>query len=77
MNEKEMTEDTIAYVNNDGYINVGTTYAGFSGQLKYQLPQAKSYLEVGGVTFSNDRRFNWLERFMWKYLLGVKIRNVE
>jgi len=39
------------------------------------VSNTKSYLEVGEMIFGNSRRFNWLERKMWKYLLGVKITN--
>ena len=55
--------------NNDfGYdtINIG-----------YSLPKTKSRLKVGNLVIYNTHYFNWLERMMWKLLLGFDIENVE
>ena len=37
----------------------------------------KSRLTVGNLVIYNTHRFNWLERKMWKLLLGFDIENVE
>lgn len=37
----------------------------------------KSRLTVGNLVIYNTYRFNWLERKMWKLLLGFDIENVE
>ena len=39
--------------------------------------ETKSKLRVGNMVIHNTRRFNWLERKMWKLLLGFDIENVE
>lgn len=41
------------------------------------MPKTKSHLKVGNLVIHNTHRFNWLERKMWKLLLGFDIENVE
>ena len=41
------------------------------------MPETKSHLKVGNLTIHNTHRFNWIERKMWKLLLGFDIENVE
>jgi hypothetical protein len=37
----------------------------------------KSRLTVGNLVIYNTHHFNWLERKMWKLLLGFDIENVK
>ena len=37
----------------------------------------KSRLKVGNLVIHNTHHFNWLERMMWKLLLGFDVENVE
>lgn len=37
----------------------------------------KSHLKIGNLVIHNTHHFNWLERKMWKLLLGFEIENVE
>ena len=39
--------------------------------------ETKSLLKIGNMVFYNTHHFNWLERKMWKLLLGFDIANVE
>ena len=41
------------------------------------LPKTKSHLKVGNLVIHNTHHFNWIERKMWKLLLGFDIENVE
>lgn len=41
------------------------------------LPKIKSHLTIGNMVFHNTHHFNWIERKMWKLLLGFDIENVE
>ena len=41
------------------------------------LPKTKSHLKVGNLIIHNTHHFNWLERKMWKLLLGFDVENVE
>ena len=41
------------------------------------MPKTKSHLKIGNLIIHNTHRFNWLERKMWKLLLGFEIKNVE
>ena len=45
-----------------------------------QLPEPKSFLKVGyerNVIIGVDTKFNKLQKFMWKFLLNIKIEDVE
>ena len=37
----------------------------------------KSKMTIGAITIFNTKHFNWLEKRMWKMLLGVKIEDWE
>ena len=45
-----------------------------------QLPEPKSFLKIGykrNVIIGVDTKFNKLQKFMWKFLLNIKIEDVE
>ena len=45
-----------------------------------QLPEPKSFLKIGykrNVLIGVDKKFNKLQKFMWKFLLNIKIVDVE
>jgi hypothetical protein len=46
-------------------------------QIGCGFPKTKSHLKIGNLTIYNTHHFNWLERKMWKLLLGFDIENVE
>jgi hypothetical protein len=37
----------------------------------------KSKMTIGAITIYNTKHFNWLQKRMWKILLGIKIEDVE
>ena len=37
----------------------------------------KSLLEVGNIKIYNIKKFNWLQRKMFKIFFGIKINNLE
>lgn len=37
----------------------------------------KSILEVGNITIYNSKKFNWLNRLMFKVFFGIKITNIK
>ena len=43
----------------------------------YGFPKTKSHLKIGNLIIHNTHHFNWIERKMWKLLLGFDIENVE
>lgn len=46
--------------------------------LSVNLPSPKSKIMIGSNTvIFNDRHFNWLQKKMWKILLGIKIEDVK
>ena len=46
--------------------------------LSVNLPKPKSKIMIGSNTvIFNDRHFNWLQKKMWRLLLGIKIEDVE
>ena len=46
--------------------------------LSVNLPKPKSKIMIGSNTIVfNDRHFNWLQKKMWRLLLGIKIEDVE
>ena len=46
--------------------------------LSVNLPKPKSKIMIGSNTvIFNDRHFNWLQKKMWKMLLGIKIEDVK
>ena len=45
-----------------------------------QLPEPKSFLKLGyerNIIIGVDTKFNKLQKFMWKFLLNIKIEDVE
>ena len=59
-----------------GYSNLSELNSN-SIEIGIGMPKTKSHLKVGNLIIYNTRRFNWLERKMWKLLLGFDIENVE
>lgn len=46
--------------------------------LSVNLPKPKSKIMIGSNTvIFNDRHFNWLQKKMWKILLGIKIEDIK
>lgn len=43
----------------------------------YKNPDYKSELVIGHLTIRLEKRFNWLNRLMFKLFFGVKITNIE
>ena len=41
------------------------------------LPKDKSILTVGNLAIKTTKKFNWLEKKMLKYLLGIKIVDIQ
>lgn len=37
----------------------------------------KSSIEFGNIEISNTKCFNWLQKIMWRLLLGIKITNLK
>lgn len=37
----------------------------------------KSILEIGNIKVYNTKKFNWLQRKMFKIFFGIKINNLE
>ena len=37
----------------------------------------KSLLEIGNIKIYNTKKFNWLQRKMFKIFFGIKINNLE
>lgn len=37
----------------------------------------KSILEIGNIKVYNIKKFNWLNRIMFKLLFGIKIKNIK
>lgn len=60
-----------------GYSNLSEQFLSDTVEIGISLPKTKSHLKVGNLVIHNTRRFNWLERKMWKLLLGFDIDNVE
>ena len=61
-----------------GYSNLSeSNFLSNTIEIGIGLPKTKSHLKVGNLIIHNTHRFNWLERKMWKLLLGFDIENVE
>jgi hypothetical protein len=41
------------------------------------LPKYKSKMEVGNTVIMNTKHFNWLQKIIWRILLGIKIEDLE
>lgn len=42
-----------------------------------KLPDYKSKIIIGNAEIQNTKHFNKLNKFMFKYLFGVKIEDIE
>ena len=40
-------------------------------------PKYKSIIEIGNVKVNNIKHFNWIQKFFWKILLGIKIKDIK
>lgn len=38
---------------------------------------SKSILEIGNIKVYNIKKFNWINRIMFKLLFGIKIKNIK
>ena len=38
---------------------------------------SKSLLEIGNIKVYNIKKFNWLNRIMFKLVFGIKIKNIK
>lgn len=43
----------------------------------FKQPEYKSKMMVGNITIMQEKHFNWLNKIMWRLLLGIKIEDVE
>lgn len=72
--ESYIDKDTVAYAvvpdNESTFYGNNTIEIGVGSE-------NKSCLMVGNLVIYNTHHFNWLERKMWKLLLGFDIENVE
>ena len=41
------------------------------------LPKNKSKMTIGNTIVFNIKHFNWLQKIMWRILLGIEIEDVE
>lgn len=41
------------------------------------ISKPKSVMKCGNININNEHRFNWIQRKMWKLLLGFDVRNME
>ena len=71
--ETYIDKDSVAY----GTIASEEFHQDYTIQIGYGVPKIKSHLKIGNMIIYNTRHFNWLERKMWKLLLGFDIENVE
>lgn len=69
-------EECPSFINKD-YVSDTITISEEVQTFGYEFPQIKSHLTIGNMVFHNTHRFSWLERKMWKLLLGFDIENVE
>ena len=42
-----------------------------------QLPSIKSKMTIGSLIIFNTKKFNWLQRKMFKIFFGIEINNLE
>ena len=59
---------------------MGTKIEQEKNGVRILLPEPKSFLKVGNernVIIGVDTKFNKLQKFMWKFLLNIKIEDVE
>jgi hypothetical protein len=47
-----------------------------TANINFKHYEFNSIMKVGSIEVHNKKRFNFIERFMWKYLLGVEIINI-
>ena len=61
-----------------GYSNLSeSNFLSDTIEIGIGMPKTKSHLKVGNLIIHNTHNFNWIERKMWKLLLGFEIENVE
>lgn len=60
-----------------GTIASEEAHRNYSIEIGCGMPKIKSHLTVGNLIIHNTHHFNWLERKMWKLLLGFDVENVE
>lgn len=40
-------------------------------------PKYKSTMEIGNVKVNNIKHFNWMQKFFWRIILGIKIKDIK
>lgn len=78
----ERPEDCSSFIDKDSvaYADISEYQSTFYGNNTIEIgvgSENKSRLTVGNLVIYNTHHFNWLERKMWKLLLGFDIENVE
>jgi len=42
----------------------------------FQEPNYRSEIKIGNITCYNEKKFNWLNRFMMKIIFGWEVKNL-
>ncbi len=42
-----------------------------------QSPPVKSKIIIGNLTIFNTKKFNWINRLMFKLVFGIKVENIK
>ena len=58
----------------NGYVSPKTTTDDVIIKLN---ENSKSILEIGNIKVYNIKKFNWINRIMFKLLFGIKIKNIK
>lgn len=48
-----------------------------TAKIENSSAELKSKMTFGAITIFNTKHFNWLQKKMWKILLGIEIEDVE
>lgn len=51
--------------------------ADFNVNYTIEEPKPKSKVVIGNITIYYDKKFNWIQRKMWKICFGLEITNLE
>lgn len=43
----------------------------------FQEPSYRSEIKIGNITCYNEKKFNWLNRFMMKIIFGWEVKNYK
>ena len=50
---------------------------GFNLNYTIEEPKPKAKGVIGNITIYYDKKFNWIQREMWKICFGLEITNLE